>query len=776
MALCRQVRFCYDLTTMRKPASLLLVILCFLLSIPQSIFAESLSVTAVVPANATNFSADLTSDQTSAVGQNHVITYTLDYSSTLSTDTEIALEVDWSRGTIQGSGAQVDVLTYVPGSATTASGSTPVIDTINRKITWDIAALPGNTPQQVTFQLKTSGTLTSSENVTYTVSGKIDGPGFTTTPSTVTGTFLHVPQIPAATPTPTPSSTNPATSSTPMPTPTQTSPSTPTGSIQLTEVTVRTITSTEVTIAVSSTQPSPIRIDYGESISDIENEVTDTTARTNHLLTLTDLKPGTTYFFRVYYGGKLSDIYTLVTALPGDVPAPLLPSLVITSGNTVLTTPLKKTVTSSQVGELMLPTNTFYEFRISIPNSGNLTHVQAILRNSKILALTSGEGAVTALDMIEISPGIFTGRLFTPITPGTYNLFLRLSDKKGNVVEQKLANIHITQPFSILTSDHKPIDGAKVKLSYYDMQKKKFLYLDPQSTSIPNPSFSRNDGIVEIALPEGRYRAEVSNIRYKTQTLEFSVGSSDEDSYPEVILERESFNIIALVMYFGSTIHDIVYQQTHDYVLNLAQSRRILDLVSMMTLVSFFILLVASFMTKAQLSLLMLPHYLLYIYRRLLRKNPTTRNLTGSITTNHDENPLQGVTIYATEHTSGKIVSHAITNKQGDFTLSNLGESMYTLSCVKNGYRPFTLQSVSPDFATHSLRIAMTNTEYHRTIPHFLLALLLFILEKGFIGIMVASFFFCLIIEVSLGWHEVIPYLILASFNMLTWFLHEKYQ
>ena len=172
MALCRQVRFCYDLTTMRKPASLLLVILCFLLSIPQSIFAESLSVTAVVPANATNFSADLTSDQTSAVGQNHVITYTLDYSSTLSTDPEIALEVDWSRGTIQGSGAQVDVLTYVPGSATTASGSTPVIDTINRKITWDIAALPGNTPQQVTFQLKTSGTLTSSENVTYTVSGE----------------------------------------------------------------------------------------------------------------------------------------------------------------------------------------------------------------------------------------------------------------------------------------------------------------------------------------------------------------------------------------------------------------------------------------------------------------------------------------------------------------------------------------------------------------------------------------------------------------------------
>jgi hypothetical protein len=760
--------------------TLLFVVVCIS---PSSLLAESVSVSAVVPTNATNFSTGLTSTQTATVGQDTILTYTLDYNSALTTDTQVTLEASWSRGTIIGSGAEADVLSYVPGSATSASGNTsPVIDTINRKITWDIPALPGNTPQQVTFQLRTSNTLTSSQEINYTVSSDIKGPGFTTTPNTVTGSFQEEPQAtPTSTPTPAPPTSTPTTppsSISPTPTapiPTSSTPR-PTASLKLAEVTVRTITSADATIAVSLTQPSSIRLNYGENINSITEEISDLPSRTEHLISLTNLKPATTYFFRVYYGGKLSEIYTLVTALPGEVPAPLLQSLVVTSGNTVLTTPLQAAVTSSPVSELMLPTKTFYEFRISIPNSVNLTHVQAILRHSKILALSSTEDTVTALDLIEISPGIFTGRLFTPPVAGIYNLFLRLSDKKGNIVEQKLTDIHISTPFIVLNEDHKPIEGARVKLWYYDLQKKTFKYLDPQSISIPNPSFSQVDGIVPIVLPQGRYRAEISDLRYTTRTIEFSVGNSEKDSYPEVILKGQPFNILAVLRYFGSTIRDLVYTQTHDYVLTLAQSRRVLDLVSFVTLLSFVILLIASFLTKAQLSLMMLPHYLVYLYERLLRIKSASHSLEGEITTSYDGRPIQGVAIYAIDHMTGKIVSHAISNSQGNFILFDLNQDIYTLSCVKNGYRPFTLQSVAPEFTTHSLRIAMNNTQYHRTVPHFLLALLLFVLEKGFVGIMIASFIFCLVIEVSLGWHEVIPYLIIASFNMLTWFLHERYQ
>jgi len=82
---------------------------------PLAVFADSLSVSAVVPANATNFSAVLSGDTKDNVGQDKTLTYTLTYGSTLTTDTPVTLEVNWSRGTITGSGAQADVLSYVPG-------------------------------------------------------------------------------------------------------------------------------------------------------------------------------------------------------------------------------------------------------------------------------------------------------------------------------------------------------------------------------------------------------------------------------------------------------------------------------------------------------------------------------------------------------------------------------------------------------------------------------------------------------------------------------------
>jgi len=767
---------------MRRPALLILVISSLFSLLFQTVFAEPLSVTAVVPANVSNFSATIASDKSTPVGQDTVLTYTLSYSSTLDTETPVTLEAFWSRGTVENSGTTVDIVSYVAGSATQGYGSTsPVIDLINRKITWDISSFPGQlATQQVIFQLRTSITLTNNDLINFTINGHLKGPGLTTTDSTVTNQFQSLPVAsPTLTPNPPMNTPTPSSGSSPTPTttsqnPTPSAPDNPTTA----NISIRTITSTDATISIVLDLPRSISLSYGKDPSHVTTLISDPKLTTNHLIQIKDLTPGTPYYFKVAYGQRTSDIYILTTALPGEVPSPLLPSLVVTSGNTILTNPLWQESSPKNIPRVIaLPTEATYDFRITIPNNQDLKNVQAVLRNSNALAASSDTpNEDYVIDLIQLSPTVYSGRLVSPTKIGNFTLFLRISDKKGAIVEQKITTFKIINPFTIHDSNGNPVEAAKVSLSYYDPQKKSYIFLNPQAIGVTNPNFSDANGKVDFVLPNGKYRAEISLLRYKSKTVDFIIGGEENNNYPDVTLISQPFSIASAIIYYGSTIRDLIYVKTHSYVIDLSHSRRVLDLVSFSVLTSFLLLLVVSFMTKAQLSLLMLPQYLRYLYRRLIRHEKVSHNIEGIVLNSTDENPIQGVTIYAIDHKSDRIIGHAITNKQGKFNLGNLLKSTYTLSFVKNGYRPFTYQSISPQLSPNNLIIGMTNHEYHRTFPHFLLYLLLFILEKGFVGILVVSFLFCLIIEVQLGWHEVIPYLILASFNLLTWFLHERYR
>ncbi len=763
---------------MRRLALIITLVLVTLSLTPQALLAASLSVTAVVPADATDFSAILSASPITTLGPQATITYTLAYSSTLTTDTPITLEANWSRGTIEENGAQVDVASYVEGSATNAYGATsPVIDLINQKITWDISSFPGNLPdQKVSFKLKTNS-ITADNKINFTVTGHLKGPDLITPDSIVTTSYSN---YPTTTPTPTPNLTptpsaggSPTPSLTLIPTKTSTPPAPTTASI-----TIRTIGENNATIAVLLNKASPISLSYGTDVSRLTSIVTDPKSSREHVIHLEGLSKTTSYFFKVTYGQKISSIYTFITALQGNVPSPILSSLVVTSDNTLLNTTLQQQATGEPPQDkIILPIEATYDFKITIPDSQNLKRVQAVLRNSQTLAIESGSDYKEQLvDLVEISPNIFTGRLKTPTVIGNYNLFLRLLDKRGAIAEQKISSFRVVRPFIIHTASGKPVEAARVALYYYDRTSKSYVFLSNQSTGITNPSFSDRNGKVPIILPQGRYRAEIRLLGFSEQKVEFSIGTKDHDGYPDVTLQEQPFSVIGAIRYFGTTLKDLVYTKTEDYVLDVSASRRVLDLVSFLSLASFLILLVASFMTKAQLSLRMLPRHLLYLYQRILRRSKPNHSLTGKVLNSIDEKPLQGVTVYAIDHSTEKIVSHAITNREGNFILTNLMESSYTLSFVKNGFRPFVLQAVSPELNSNLLKIALTSKEYHRTIPHFLMYLLLFILEKGFVGIILVSFFFCLIIEVSLGWHEVIPYLILASFNVITWMLHERYE
>lgn len=202
-----------------KMLSLLLIIF---FSFPYAAFAQeqqnNLSVTATVPAQAGDFvTITELSDPTNAnFPQDTTLTYQITYGTTLSNSVNFTLVANWSLGTISGSGSPtVEIVDYVVGSATSGYGSaTPVIDPVNRTITWTINSFPANTTNQtVTFKLATNNNYTGTAAVDFDISSLIQGPGVNSATSTITSTY----QAQTITPTPTPnqSSNNQSTNNEP---------------------------------------------------------------------------------------------------------------------------------------------------------------------------------------------------------------------------------------------------------------------------------------------------------------------------------------------------------------------------------------------------------------------------------------------------------------------------------------------------------------------------------------------------------------------------------
>src|SRR6266568_7184064 len=115
------------------------------------------TVTASVPPRTADYQFDFVpSDGQTTVRQGSTLTYQITYGAKQTAafpTANTSIVVDWSNDKAPNN---ADLLEYVNGSATTAyGGSVPVVDLINRTITWTIPNLPaGTTDQAVTFQVK----------------------------------------------------------------------------------------------------------------------------------------------------------------------------------------------------------------------------------------------------------------------------------------------------------------------------------------------------------------------------------------------------------------------------------------------------------------------------------------------------------------------------------------------------------------------------------------------------------------------------------------------
>ena len=755
---------------------------------------NTISVTASVPANPTDFQADLT--KTSPAGttfsQNTTIVYQITYGSYLTSASSFTVEAQWYQGTISGNPTPtVDVVDYVTGSAGNAYNSTPpVIDTVNKKITWTISSFPASTQNEtVSFSLKTTSSYTGSSTVTFPVAARITGTGTTTADSTVTLTYQYNYGI-TSTPIPTQSTGGPGDgrsdgksdgrsdgkSSAPGTTPAQI--------FSFKDITMQTISPTDATIAISTNKKSSVSLNYGTSIKNLNKKLTSLTSVQDHEIKLENLTPDTIYYFQVSAtdaSGKTiySDFYIFRTAVVSEAPQIERNTIIITSEKNIIYNPTVNIKELNRQALAVIPKGFLYQFHFSLNKSQLVKNVKARIKNANVLGLSTF--TIDKIDansndttLIETQPGVFAGQLMSDLAPGKYELIVTISDYKGNISEEKLSEVKISNPFTVLEKITKsPIENAKVLFSLYNERTRTYEIISPQILPIINPTFSEPDGIVSTVFPQGKYRAEISNIGYKSRTVEFTIGPNADEDYPTVILEKEPFSIITMFKYYFQTGADF-FNSIKSFTQNLSESFRFFDLVAFITISILVVLTFISFNYRTHIPLLSLLWYLFYHVHLFVKKSVPQSYITGFITDKEKKKPIVNAEVFLIDYASGQILAKTRSNNLGSFLFRNTKYNSYKIKVLKEGYESdFSYDYIKKSGKSEKITLEL---EARENLGEVLVKDLEWTLRSfisfSFETLLVASFLFEILLGYSLGWGKALPLLLISGLNLLVWILH----
>ncbi len=740
---------------------------------------DSISVTATVAANPTDFSADLAlSDPTNATfAQNTTLTYSLTYGNLLTYPADITVEASWDLGTVQGGATPtVDLLDYVVGSATNGyNSSPPVVDSVNRKIDWTISAIPGlTTDQTVSFKLKTNASYTGALPVTFTVNGRTYGPGTVTADSTVTSTFQYSTPV---TPTPTPGSTSSsssssstATSATSTPTPTPTQASSPTKAPVINDIQLRTVSSSEAAILVVTDKNTTAKIQYGTSLKSLSKTAASNTLSTEHIIHLSALSPATRYYYKVTVVDKdgkntVSDFYVIDTALPSTPPQILANSLILTSNDVVLTDPLRAVTTRPIV---IIPRNTTYSFKFSVASYEKIKSIKAIIRNDKVLGLASFQAYASNdfVEITEIAPGEYIGKLQSNVEPGTYHLVIQIQDFNGNITEETLSTIQTVPSFRVINAASKdPIERAKVTFSFYNTRLKIYDKLTSDITPVKNPNYSDVDGTVASVLPTGKYRAEVTAIGFEDKTVDFEINATSSN-YPTVELKPLPFSVLAYAKYTTATVVDVA-TLIKEYIHTLRKSIRFFDFLAFSTALLLVGLLTISTARKLSVPLTKLPYFCLYFVGRIIGKSTHTYPLHGTVLTPGGE-VIPGALLYIS-HPNGKVITHTTTNSDGEFFTNIQDATTVKVTVSKKGFRN-TVLSIGKEKLDNKIEVQLSQLNKPKgfgfEVLYWYISYISGTLFETFLFLtMAVEFLFVL----EFGWLKVLPFIVISLINIFLW-------
>ncbi len=749
---------------------LVVCVLVFLFLVPHT-FAQ-ITTSVAVPPRAQDFQNNLTLVNTQEIYEPDTeISYQIEYGSYLNQNFSFTLTAAWTQGTIEGnSNPSVDVLDYVVGSATTGFNSTaPVVDSVNNKITWEFNSFPANTTDKtVEFKLKTNSSYKDFNKVNFTVSSKLSAGGIDNT-SDLTNSYLYPVQSTQATSTQTPTPTVAPTSSiTPTPAPLEV--------LSFEDIEVRTITNETASIFVQTSKPAKLLLTYGPS-SNFSEDVSTSNFSTSQILNLEKLRPNTQYYFKVFAtdeNGKQvsSDIFTFKTALSPSSTAVDLTSIVVVSGNNLVFD--NRNSTSSAQNLILIPQNTNFQFKFSIAQGKIVKNLKLIFRK---LTGTTVLGASTinlqanaaSVSLVEVEKGTYSVALSSNIEPGIYQLLVSFVDSKGNLNEQEIATLKITNPLTILGQEKNPIEGARVFLHFYHETEKRYIPVSSSFINIQNPSFADSKGVVDLVLPRGKYKAIISNLGFKEKTVFFEINQSEKSGYPIVYLEKTSINIISLIRYYSRSFEEVFLVRTIGYFTSLQNSIRFFDFVALASLLSLAALTLLSFSKRNYIALNSLFSYFIFLIRH---KKGGNKYITGKVV-DEDGKEVPFSNVYLTNVDEEKIVKVTSTNSKGEFFFRNKLDNNFTIMAMRKGYK--STEQMPYSQTGNGVEIVMEKKEHNLGIIDHLIRFPGELLGMSFEVLIFISLIFELIFIPYFGIVKTAPFIMISIFNLLLWTLHIRH-
>ena len=737
---------------------------------------DGISVTATVPANPTDFDAVLTlSNSSNGFFQDGTeLHYILRYGSHLSIATAVTVEAEWDLGIIHGVGVPTeDILNYIVGSASNAYSNTPpVIDIVNRTISWTIPSLPANTTdQEVRFKLKTNDSYKSTLPVTFSVHGRVSGLETQTPDSTVTSNYYNSTYVtPTPTPTCVPSAcpTSPPARFTPTPTPVLVRPI-------ISSIDIRSVSSSQAAIFVATNKNVSARITYGTDPSQLTKSTASNTLALQHLIFLKGLSPRTRYFFRVQVTdneGSISssDIYTVDTASTSQAPALIASSFILSSGDVLLTS----SITRNRLSDVIIPFDTSYAFRFGITPYQDVKSIRAVLRPDNVLGIVSDQAYVetNSIPITEINPGLYIGRLQTNSDQSNYRLVLQIQDYNGNIKEETAAKLYIVRPLTITNAATKEgIENVKTTIYFYNYRLRKYELLSTSLTAIKNPNKSNFDGIVNTVLPEGECNVELEALGLKEKSTEFIIGPNTAN-YPVIELVPLPFNLISYIRYTFFNAVD-VFSLLNGYIDNLKASARFLELFTFGAIVLFTFLALLQLSRIYGVSIAFLPFFAIYHFISLFYKPKHSYIVQGTVLDVITNIPLEGALLHFA-YTNGKIITHTRTNSNGEFGASIKDAINVKITINKRGYTPFSKVISKAELAS-KLTIVLGKVQKPNrfgldTIGWYFESLAGSLFEAFLVITLILEIFFAL----EFGLAKALPCIMVSLANILLWALHAR--
>jgi hypothetical protein len=724
---------------------------------------DQVVVSATVPADSEDYEAEISKISTgNEFSEGNEIEYEISYGSSASTATDITLKAHWSLGTIEDqSSATVEVLEYVSGSASNAYNSTPpVIDLSNRTITWQINAFPGNTNNQtVRFKVKTTNNFSGTKKVSFTHQASILFPGGETVPSTITSFYKK--------------STGSSSSSTRSPSPT------PIPKLTFNEIEIRNLTDTNSTLYFQTNQPASIEIFYGTNLQSLNKRVSSNRLLANQFINISGLTPDTKYYYRVIVKNSsgetlTSDIYTFTTAKSSkDIPVVNKNSFVVTSDDKVIFNPA--ILKEGESNKLIIPQGTIFNFTFALDSGVQAKRVQAIVRtskgeklSSKVLGvidfpITSKALASTEIvDLIEIKPGVYSGKLKSLEVPGNYELYTRITDYNGNIVEQKLNDIKVINKLKVYSAKtKKPLEGVRLRTYIYNSTNKTYSFLSPQSYSLQNPAFTNFKGETDMILPVGRYKIIASNIGYKEKSVEFSIGENGD--YPQIYLESTGITPYSFLRYHINSVKYIFGPKTVAYFDELSKSVRFFDLTATTVLGALVIFTFLAFAKKHHIPVSGVASYFYY----MLDHKKRNENYVHGVVYSEKNVPVASANVYLTDKENEKIIGSTKTNKMGEFFFRSKPENKSILVMAK-GFKNTPLLDYNPK---EHLKFKVVLEGSHEGIHfiHNLTKIYTWILGISFETLAIITVIFEILFLMHFGFLKTAPFLIISVINLLLW-------